>query len=222
MSNQKSQAQKAYEKIRNHILTQKLKPGSPLVESEFAEQLKMSRTPVREAIRQLSADGLVEIIPRKGTFIKTFTKKDLIMCYEAAEGLEGMVVYLAAKSVAEGKADKSKVRAMEQLVEQMDKSLEGDNMPEWISGDEKFHDILYKMCDNTYIIQNLERILVQLNCVLWFITPMYIDKRASNEEHRKMVKAIKEGDAQGGRCIAQQHRNRVRSEFEKVIFSTIG
>ena len=208
MISEQSQAQKAYVTIKEYIISQKLKPGSPIVENELAEKLEMSRTPIREAIQQLHADGLVDIKPRRGAFIKTFTKKDLIMCYEAAEALEGMVVYLITKNYSKGNIDDKKLIELEQLVDQMSKHLEKNDKNQWASCDEKFHETLYKMCENTYIIQNLEKIRTQLNCVLWFITPMYIDKKASNMEHKEIVDSIRAGDAERARTAAQRQRNR--------------
>lgn len=221
MIREQSQAQKAYETLKEYIITQKLKPGSPIVENELAENLEMSRTPIREAIRRLQADGLVEIKPRRGAFIKTFSKKDLMMYYEAAEALEGMAVYLIAKNYSKGNAVNKKLIELEELVQQMNNHLENNDMNQWASCDEKFHDTLYDLCENSYIVQNLKKIRIQINCVLWFLTPMYIDKKASNAEHSEIVSSIKAGDAERARTAAQRQRNRVREELDKIVYSFV-
>jgi len=210
-----SQAQRAYEGMKQGILSRELKPGCPIIETEFAERFKMSRTPIREAIRRLYAEGLVDIFPRKGAYIKTFTKRDLLMSFEAAEAIEGMVAYLVAKNMLEKKSDKKWLQELDGIMDQMDKSLKANDIQSWASGDEKFHNTLYRMCDNEYIIQSLERIRMQLNYALWFLTPFYIDKKPSNAEHREIIVAIRNGDPEKARIISQKHRNRVRNELER-------
>ncbi len=212
-----SQAQLAYEGMKRGILSRELKPGCPIIETEFAERFQMSRTPIREAIRRLYAEGLVDIFPRKGAYIKSFTKRDLLMSFEAAEAAEGMVAYLVARNVAEKKCDKSWLQELDQIMTQMDKSLKANDLQSWASGDEKFHNTLYRMCDNEYITRSLESIRMQLNYALWFLTPFYIEKKPSNLEHREIIAAIRNGDPEKARDIAQKHRNRVRNELEKTV-----
>ncbi|MDC7247224.1 MAG: GntR family transcriptional regulator, partial [Sphaerochaetaceae bacterium] len=77
-----SQAEKAYAILKKKIIDQELWQGATVVEKEIADELGMSRTPVREAIRRLDADGLLEIMPRKGTYIKVFTIHNIIDLYE--------------------------------------------------------------------------------------------------------------------------------------------
>jgi DNA-binding GntR family transcriptional regulator len=94
--------------IKQKIVNQDLNQGDPIVEHKLATEFEMSRTPIREAIRMLNADGLIEIVPRKGTYVKLFKVKDLIKLYEMAEALEGMVAFLVAEKYAMGEVPNSK------------------------------------------------------------------------------------------------------------------
>jgi DNA-binding GntR family transcriptional regulator len=211
----KSQPSKAYEAIKKTILSQKLRPGFPIIETDFAKKLKMSRTPIREAIRHLSADGLVDIIPRKGAFIRSFGIEDLFTCYETAEALEGMAVYLVATRYSRGKIDKKKLNELNQFALQMEMSLEKNDGAKWASTDDKFHSTLYSMCGNANIVEFLDKIHDQLNCAVWFMSP-YVDKKQSNIEHREIVEAIAVGDGERARTVMQRQFSRVRNQLKEI------
>jgi DNA-binding GntR family transcriptional regulator len=92
----KSLKQQAYEHISELILEETLAPGDPLVESDLAERLGISRTPVREALHRLEQDGLVEMLPRRGSFVARLSLRDLEELFELREATEGMAARLAA------------------------------------------------------------------------------------------------------------------------------
>ncbi|MBZ4656516.1 MAG: hypothetical protein PWR27_2100 [Petroclostridium sp.] len=213
----KSATQNAYEKIKNMIINQELLPGQPIVEVNFANKFNMSRTPIRAAIQLLQEDGLVELIPNKGTFVKSFTKNDIILCFEMVEALEGMATYLAAEKHKSGNLIKRDLNNLKKLVKKMDEALEVSNLNDWSKSDEEFHNEITKLCGNHYIKDEYVRLRTQLNCVLWFITPMYIDKRASNQEHHMILEAILEKNPDKARQVAQSHRNRVRKELMHLL-----
>lgn len=211
----KSQSIKAYEAIRKAVISQKLKPGSPINEADVAKKLKMSRTPIRESIQHLAADGLVDIIPRRGAFIRTFGVEDIFRCYEVAEALEGMAVYLLTTRYSQGEIDKENLKELDRLVSQMEMNIEKKDGIGWASNDDLFHVAIYKMCGNPSIIEFLDKTKGQLNCVLWFMSP-YVDKKESNREHREIVKAISDGDAERARTVMQRQFRRVRRQLKEI------
>lgn len=215
--NETSQSLKAYETIKKNIISRKLKPGYPIIETELSKELNMSRTPIREAIRLLSSEGLVDIIPRKGTFIKSINKADLIMCYEAAEALEGMIAYIVTTKYIDGTISEEFINELTIIVDQMDMYLNKNDLQNWASCDLKFHKGLSNICANNYIISYYEKIHIQLNFILWFITPFYINKEISNIEHRKILNEIINKNPENARFEAQNHRNRVRNEIKKIV-----
>ena len=204
----------AYESIKEQILNQVLRPGSAIGEIELAQQLEMSRTPVRDAIKRLESEGLVEVIPRKGTFIRHLTANELIMCYEVTEGLEGMLAYHIAAQVRDGMITKEQLHPLYQCIENMDAYYEQNDPKSWVMTDEKYHEILYSLCDNTILREYIQKIRTQFNCVSWFITPR-VDRKLSNEEHKELYQSLMDGDAERARAIAQAQRARIREEIKK-------
>jgi len=173
----KTAAQKAYEKIKKMIVNQEMLPGNPIVEVDFAKKLNISRTPIRVAIRHLQEDGLVELVSNKGAFVKSFSKNDIILSFEIVEALEGMAAYLVAEKYKSRNLLKSDLDNLEKLVLKMDKDLETSNFNDWSKCDREFHNEITKLCGNHYIRDEHARLKIQMNCVLWFITPIYIDKK---------------------------------------------
>lgn len=90
-----------FENLREAILEGKLKPGQRLMEVQLAEQLGVSRTPVREAIRKLELEGLVVMLPRKGAYVANMSLKDIMDVLEVRASLEGLAAYLAAERISD-------------------------------------------------------------------------------------------------------------------------
>lgn len=89
-----------YDKLRQDIVSARLQPGEPLLEEELAKRLRVSRTPIREALRKLNHDGLVRLVPNKGAFVRVLTPRDIREIYEVREALEGFAAAQAATSLS--------------------------------------------------------------------------------------------------------------------------
>ena len=96
-----------FENLREAILEGELKPGQRLMEVQLAEQLGVSRTPVREAIRKLELEGLVIMLPRKGAYVANMSLKDIIDVLEIRASLEGLAASLAAQRMSSDDIDLS-------------------------------------------------------------------------------------------------------------------
>lgn len=210
---------RAYDRIKQMIISQELLPGQQIVEANFAKRFNMSRTPIRSAVRLLEEDGLVEIVPNKGAFVRTFTKHDIIACFEMAEALEGMAAFLLAEKCRLGYVGRRDLQKLEKLTREMEESLVNKELVAWSNCDEEFHEEITRMCGNYVIKEEYRRLKLQLNCVLWFITPVYIDKEASNREHRMILDALYEKNPEKARSISQDHRNRVRNELINLFYN---
>lgn len=216
MKKKELQAQIAYNEIKKYININKLRPGTPLVEAEFAEKLNMSRTPIREAFKTLSVEGLIEIKPNKGAYIRMITKQDLLMVCEVAEALEGMLCYNIAVEYSQGKVKEKVICDLEDINTKMKEHLDKEEFDSWALCDQRFHDTIYGLCKNTFIMESLNKIYFLLNSLLWHITIGYIDKHKSIEDHINIVKALREGNGEKARSFSQMHRNRVRKEIEQI------
>ncbi len=212
-----SHADKAYEALRQMIIDRTLRPGASLAVPELAEQMRMSVTPLREAIRRLDAEGLLEVIPRRGTFVKNFTLEDLVIGYETAEAVEGMASYLVAELAQQGEIHAEELDALDALVDEMEQYMGESQAAEWGVLDSRFHADLCQLSRNRNIWQISQQIKNQMNCVLWFITPLYVDRNNSMREHRKILDAIRRGAADEARTLTQNHKNRVRGVLLKLL-----
>lgn len=210
MTAENSQVKKAYETIKNDICTRALKPGAPIVNKELYNRLEMSRTPVREAIRLLEMEGLVENIPQKGPYVKVFSKEELLMSYEVLEGLEGMLSFNIATRFAEGEVTLADTQKLHDYIDKMEQCIMSKDNLKWVQLDNAFHQTLKSLSNNNILIDNINKFEVQFNCVsLNYILP-YDDKALSNQEHREIIRYIESGNADNARAATQNQKKRIR------------
>ncbi len=217
LTTQVGYAEKAYNHLREHILSGKLSPGYPISELEFSEALKMSRTPVREAIHRLIAEGVLLRLRGRGTFVRSLSRDEVCSVYEYAEGLEGMVAFLAAQ-----KYDSAFERRILEPIEAMEAEIEkstglGTNEIAWAAADRSFHDSLYDICPNRIIVEGLRRVYAQIQLVRLGVSGLMLDRRKSTQDHRDTATAIIAGDAYGARVTMQRHWERIRTDLMKQM-----
>lgn len=201
-----------FETVREAIITGQLPPGERIMEIQLAEELGVSRTPVREAIRKLELEGLVAIIPRRGAYVAGFSLKDIIEVFEIRGALEGLAAALAAERITDAELDKLErhlVKAAE-LIGRAD--LEG-----MVEIDTGFHSLLYEASRNkrlANIISNLrEQIQRFRQTSLSFPGRMKI----ALEEHRKIVEAVSARNPELARELAQEHIENAENSIMQVI-----
>ena len=212
-----SYAQMAYDAIKEDIISQKLKPGSFISETEYAEKIGVSRTPVREALKTLEQEGLLDIYPRKGVQVKSFTMEEILLIHEAAEALESAVMVSIAERSRQGRLDAEKVGELGKLLDEMDAHLAAGNTQQWLSCDHRFHNDLIALCDNPYILQYAAASRSRMNLTLWFITPKYSNREESTTDHRAVFDAIKAGDVDGAGRAARTHIHRTRKRLMEAM-----
>lgn len=146
-----------FNSLREAILTGKLQPGERLMEIQIAENLGVSRTPVREAIRKLEIEGLAVMIPRKGAEVAKITKKQLRDVLEVRKALEELAVQLACKRIS-----RKEVEQLEKAHEEVRKMTAEQNLTEIVRADVDFHEIIYKAADNERLLQILHNLRQQM------------------------------------------------------------
>ncbi len=138
---------KIAEYIKTQIIQGKLKPGEKILEAQLAEDLNISRTPIREAIRLLECEGFVELLPRRGAIVKEFSEKDLQDTVEVKASLET----LAAELIIDKISDKT-ISKLKTIIENEEKILKdqksGDAIYKFLKEVSKFHDTIIELCDN--------------------------------------------------------------------------
>lgn len=186
--------------LRQAIIKGDLKPGERLLEIQLADKLGVSRTPVREAIRKLELEGLVTMVPRRGTTVLGITKKHLKDVLEIRSALEELALELACRRVTPEQYEE--LVRLEALLEAKQDS---DNAFELSDIDEKFHEQIYQATNNPRLIQ----LLANLREQMYRFRLEYMkakDKRPRLiQEHQQIIKALKNKDSKAGRKAIYDH-----------------
>jgi len=185
------------EALREAIVNGVLIPGERLMEIQLAEEMGVSRTPVREAIRKLELEGFVVMIPRKGAYVAGVSFKDVKDVFEIRAALEGLAAGLAAEKVTQ------------EEIELMERALhyerEPDSLEEMVQSDTDFHALLYKASRNERLITILANLREQIH--RFRTTSLAVPGRVKNaiQEHRAMVDAIARHDVEDAQSLAAAH-----------------
>jgi len=179
-----------FDRIREDILNGKYISGEKLVEQKLAEELGVSRTPVREALKQLELDGLVENTPNRGVVVKSITKEDIVDILTIRLCIEGLVGEWAAERIGE-----SEIKELEEIFDLMEFYTLKRDIDKIFELNTKFHEILYVAAKSRY----LEGVLndFQLFIKKSRSSSLKIEGRieVALEEHREILNAIKTGDS---------------------------
>lgn len=197
-----SQTQRATSALRDMIVNNRLPPGSSHLESELADMLDMSRTPVREAAVVLEAQGLVEVRPRRGIRVLPLSTKDMAEIYEVLTELEG----LAAEQAASRGPSRTEIHAVETALADMDQALEAEDRGAWAEADRRFHDLLVSMSDNRRLKAIVDSYNDQVHRARMLTLRLRPVPTKSNHDHRELFQAILAGDAKRARKLHTAHR----------------
>ena len=189
-----------YETLREAIRNGALTPGERLMEIQLAEELGVSRTPVREAIRKLELERFVVMLPRRGTYVANLSLKDINEVFEIRAALDGLAAGLAAERITE-----EELEQMERLLVEIADCIEQHNNQKIVEADEAFHDILYRASRNERlvgIICNLREQFTRFRSV-----SINYPGRLQNtlEEHRQLVEAIAQRNPEAAQQKAREH-----------------
>lgn len=189
-----------FENLREAILEGKLKPGQRLMEVQLAEQLGVSRTPVREAIRKLELEGLVVMLPRKGAYVANMSLKDILDVLEVRASLEGLAASLAAERISEDDINKLK-----DISEQFKKSTMESDVDALLKQDVEFHECIFKATNNKKLIQLINSLWEQVYRFRVTYMSDYDSSLNIVEEHRCLLEAIIKGDSELSKKYATEH-----------------
>ncbi len=189
-----------FESLREAIIGGVLKPGERMMEIQLAEEMGVSRTPVREAIRKLELEGFVVMIPRKGAYVAGISLKDINDVFEIRAALEGLAAGLAAERMTE-----EELEQMERLLVRKAEIIENNDLESIVEVDTDFHATLYKASRNERLIQILNNLREQIQ--RFRTTSLAVPGRMKDalEEHRKMVEALSERNVTLAQSLATEH-----------------
>ena len=201
-----SSSQRAIQELRRKVFSGELAAGSDHLESELADLLDMSRTPVREAVLTLESQGLLELRPRKGVRILPLSPDDMSEIYDVLTELESH----AAECAAQAGYDDRELADLARAIDDMDRALAIPDLDAWAEADDRFHKELVRLGGNSRIKSIVNMMSDQVRrarMTTLFMRPL---PTKSNEDHRAVYQAIRDGDADTARTSHRQHRQHAK------------
>jgi DNA-binding GntR family transcriptional regulator len=202
----------AYDKIKKSILSGDLKHDEIYNETDLAKDLGVSRTPVREAIKELSYHGLVTSMPGRGVQVNKFNTKDIKEIYELRESLELWIIDKVSKNY-----EKFDFKELEKLVLEQKKALIDSNYEDFIALDRKWHRLICKMAANSKI----EEILIGTRDIVQIAADQSISVSGRGDiiinEHLVILEKLKKGDVVGAKKAITLHLKNSKNEILKLL-----
>jgi len=189
----------AYRRLRREVVSGVLRPNERLVETEISHRLGISRTPVRDALMRLAADGLVDS-GRRGWTVHEHTRDELVAIYEARAALEGYAAHLAALRATPGELD-----TMEEVL----RSEVGDPGPRRSAAvadqNLQFHSVVFRSCRSPRLLH-----LIEANAEFYFnyrVASLYTaeELRQAYDGHRRLLAALRARDGQAAEAAVREH-----------------
>ena len=204
---------RVFQKIREDILNGKYKENDELRENTIGKELGVSRTPVREALRQLELEGLVAIIPNRGAYVTGISHKDIWDIYKIRSMLVGLCARWATENITEAQIDELEETIL--LSEFQMKKESGFNAEQVAALDGRFHAILYDASGSRI----LSHVLTDFHNYVQTArrTSIVSEDRArkSIREHRQILRAIHDRDAEMAEQLANEHIMHVMQNLKK-------
>ena len=202
---------RVFHRLREDILSGKYKEGDELKEVAIGEELGVSRTPVREAFRQLELEGLIQIIPNKGAYVTGITEKDVKDIYMIRSLLEGLCASWACEHIT-----KEQMEEMEENIYLSKFHAQKGHLEQLAELDNRFHEILYEAC-NSKILEHQLRDFHEYVLHVRKKTLSNVNRGPkSNEEHEQIMEAIKAHDADKAQKLANMH---IINAYENMVKS---
>lgn len=210
----RSLAEDAADRIREQILDGGFKQGEHLVEAKIAEQLNISRGPVREAFKLLRAEGLLKEEPRRGTFVVSLTAQDVREIYGLRAALEGRAGRMIAR--ANDPATLARLRA---LADEIDRAVDAGDAVAASRADLAFHEGLCELCGNTRIHEVFMRYVPTLRGLLRLDEQVLRSLDEISRQHRPFVDALEAGDEERVARLLNEHAEHAGELIAGVLAS---
>jgi DNA-binding GntR family transcriptional regulator len=205
-------AQRAYEELRDRLVTLRIKPGEPLDEDQIGRELEMGRTPIREAIKRLALENLVSVFPRRGTFAAEINIKDLAHITDVRKVLEACAAGLAAERLTDARR-----RELDALIADLRANHGTDDVTALMTLDTRVHRFIYHASDNPFLEETLYRYF-NLSLRIWYLVIDRLPHMFQRvHEHEKMLQAIADRDARLAQEIVTEHIATFEREVRSVL-----
>ena len=191
---------KVFQQLKNSILAGEFENGAELREIALAKKLGVSRTPVREALRQLEQEGLVEIYPNRGAYVKGITYKDVEDIFRIRARLEGLCAEMAVSSITHEQLDK-----LDEIILLSKFYEEKKDMEHLLKMDRQFHEVLFESCGSKMLEHQLKDYHQYVQKARLRSLKRQERAKKSTQEHEEILLAIKDRDAKRADELATRH-----------------
>ena len=202
-----------YHILKKRIINMEYLPGTPISEKELISEFNVSRTPVRESLLKLSQIGLIEMIPRVGTFVTQVNLELVKYAYEVKKNLEGLASELASQRATQ--------EEIEELFEIIDRFSKYDIVKDYkacIQDDQRFHQIIRLASRNPILINTLDELNTKTARFLQYIHYVIEDYNWFSLSLQEMAEAIKNRDRNAARQSTEEHTQIFLEQLSKHFF----
>lgn len=201
-----------YGGIKSAIISGEFEPGRRLIEERLAEDMKTSRTPVREAIQKLEKEGLIYKLPRGGFAVKGVSEEEVDEVFGLRAILEGYAGYLATARI-----EQSELKSLEEIVKMEEACLRDMNVDEFIRLDGEFHDTLYKAAKNNRLYSLLNDLRDYMYRYRVIILRYGRKAQFAVQDHKDMLASLKAKNARQVEKLVRKHMTRGKDLIKKKI-----
>ncbi len=202
---QKSLRDRVYIKLKQAITDGVFPSGSRLVESELAERLKVSRTPVREALQRLAREGLVTVLPRKGVVVESLSLPGLEEVFLLREVLEGLAGSLAAQRITD-----EELRELGRIVDESHKAAEENDTENAIRLNSEFHSMIIAAARSPRLAELLNVVMGQISSYRRISMSGPGRPKTAADEHAKILQALKDNNPEDAESLLRLHASNAR------------
>lgn len=208
--------EKIYLDLRQRILNEEIKPGEWIVERKLTEMYKVSRTPIREVLRMLMEDGLIELNGKKGYTVRRLSLEDFVQIYTAREAIEGMATRLACQN-----QDPEMIKKLRDLKSKLESVNIDADPAEGVALGRQLHDLLVEYSGNKILKRFYEKLRLLTNMTRNITKRSVEIEKKSRDEHVKIIEAILEGNEKEAEELMKQHLRRTLASVIETYYSSM-
>ena len=201
-----------YDQVKGMILRGEIPPGRRIIENELADSMGISRTPIREAVHKLDAEGLLNPLPKGGYVVRGLTISGVEETFDIRSTLESFAAFLAAKRFAD-----EELLPLEEKIDEFQRCLDGNDLSELTHINTDFHELLYGLSRSPRLIKMIHGLTDEIFLLRKVMLNSADMARLSNEDHREMIKAMKKRDSGKVEKLVKKHILRGKEYVLKEI-----
>jgi DNA-binding GntR family transcriptional regulator len=202
---------RAYQLIRHRILVLDLPPNAPIDETALMDALELGRTPIREALQRLAAEGLVRVAPRRGMFVSDIGITELQKLFELRLVLEAFCADLSAR-----RATREQLDEMDALITEL-RLVPDDDAKGLMAIDEQFHELLFQAAHNELLADTLRRLHAHSLRIWHLLLGRLGSVRPAMEQHAAILDAVKAGEGQAAAELMQEHISEFQAQIKAAL-----